>query len=327
MWKNFGIALAVVIMMWGCATKKVDHGADGNELKVKGGVPEWVYAPNEACQEDEYLCASSEGSSLEAADLNAKKSLASIFESNIKSHFQIYTTAFSQQRRSELTEQVMSEVQESLDLVLQAVEVDKRYQGEGVFYSLVKLDRHKAKKTLQQQIKDIDSQMDHLYQENAKINITKLLILLDKRQMLNERLIIVAGKGIPTPYTYSKITDLRYAQGPGKVKIDYSENFPESMQKWFEGLLGNSGYQVVEGAPNYRIYMKLLAKPEYLNVPGFQKFTFVAQVTSKDNVGKQLGSFEVSLTVSGRNEEDAFLRIKNDMQKQISEKINNLNLQ
>ena len=311
-------------MLWSCATKKPEH-KDGGDLEANN-VPTWVYAPNEVCNEAAFLCASGQGNSIEVADLSAKKSLASIFETNIKSNFQIHTNSFTSERRSELTEKVLSEVEESLDLVLQAVEIKKRFQKSEVYYSLVSLNKIKARKALTQQIKDIDAQMDHLYREQARINITKLLLLLDKRQLLNERLIIIASNGISTDYTYSKITDLKYKKELSRVKIEYNESFPRSIRKWFESKLNNSGFDIVETNYDYKITMKLSTKEEYLNVQGFQKFTFVTQGSAKNISGEQVGSLEATMTETGRNENDAFLKIKENLQTKIGEKIDDLNI-
>ena len=325
MLKNISIIFLNLVILWGCASKKVDTDKDGNDLAANG-IPKWVYAPNEACNEAAFLCASGQGPSMDAGDASAKKSLASIFETNIKSNFQLHTNSYSSEQRSQLTEQVMSEVQESLDVILQAVEVKKRFEQGDAYYSLVALDKRKAKKTLQQQIKDIDAQMDHLYREQERINITKLLILLDKRQMLNERLIIIAGSGISSRYTYSKITDLKYRDGGSKLKVEYSEDFPQSMRKWFEGKLSNSGFEIVGIGQDYVLQMKLSAKQEYLNVRGFEKFSFSVEGSASNNSGEQVGSLSVNKVASGRNQTDAFLKVKMDLQNQISEKLEDLNI-
>lgn len=324
--KKLVTVTATVFLLTGCATQKVDVDADGVEIRQKG-MPNWVYAPNEYCNQAKYICASSEGANIEAADVNAKKSLASIFETNIKSKFEMNTTAMTQEEKTEMSEQVVSEVEENLDVVMQAVQILQRYETDVGSYSLAALDKRKAAKTLRIEVESIDDQMAHLIGLKQKIAIPKLMMLYNKRLIFNDRLVIVTGTGVDAKYSYSQIQDLKYSLGTSRVQVTFKgESASTFLEKWFEQALGESGYEVSSEKPSYIVTVEQTTKPEYLNVPGFKKFSFTTQVAARDNIGNQVGSFIVTLTATGRNETDAYIKIKKDLEEKLNQNLEKLNM-
>ena len=97
--------------------------------------------------------------------------------------------------------------------------------------------------------------------------------------------------------------------------------------KHVEQVLGESGFEVSNNlAVDYFLSVKYKTINEFINVKGFEKYSFELNIASQNNLKKQIGSFSVSQTATGRNKQDAFLKIKNQIIDQVDEKINLLNL-
>ena len=308
----------------------VFYSCSSNPLQTRSSktIPEWVHAPMEKCSESREICASASGDSIEEADLNAKKSLASIFETKITSKFEVNTTSTSNQDKDELEENVYSTVQESIDQVLTAVEIKKRYVQDNSFFSLASLDKNKAAKTIRLEMRNIDDQLDFLYKKGHRTSIKKMLILFNRRELLNERLILLNKAGLASKYSFQQINALKFKEGKSKISINYSDAFPLSLQKWFENLMNDSGYKVVkEPETYYQLRLGYLAKEEYLKVKGFKKFQFTTTGEAKNSLGQKIGTFSVSILSTGRNQNDAFQRIRAEMLNQIEQNIDKLNME
>ena len=128
--------------------------------------PEWVYAPDEACKDEIEICAAGEGESLEQADLRARKALAAVFETKIKSKLEIFKTSFSDDEVSELQESVEMQVGETVEAILKSTEIEKRYGKENLYFSLAVLKKGHASEMLNAEIDSIDNELTHLYSQH-----------------------------------------------------------------------------------------------------------------------------------------------------------------
>jgi hypothetical protein len=315
--------LLSVLVLYSCSSTKKE-----NKEELENGVPKWVYAPSEKCSKSREVCASGSGQDMEESDLNAKKSLASIFETKITSNFQVNTISISDAEKDELSERVYSEVEESIDLVLQAVTIKKRFQKDKQFYSLASLDKRKASKAIRLEMKNLDDQLDYLYSQKKRTSVKKMLYLFDKRQMLHERLILLDKGGMPSKYSFQQISNVRFSSGKNNISVKYGNAFPVSMKKWFENLMNDSGYKIVNGNnTHYQVLLNHVAKETYLKVSGFKKFQFTTSGEAKNNAGEKVGTFSVSLVSTGRTKVDAFQKIRKNLLNQIEQNLDKLNME
>ena len=293
-----------------------------------GRMPKWVHAPMEGCSKALEICASSSGSTMEEADLNAKKSLASIFETKITSKFEVNTTSLSEKDKEELTEQVYSAVTESIDQVLKSVVIKKRFNQDSSFFSLASLDKSKAAKTVRLDMKSIDDQLDFLFAKGNRTSIKKMLTLFQKRQLLHERLILLDKGAMPSKYSFQQINSLKDKDQNYKISLSYAENFPDSMQKWFENLMNDLGYKVVNNSEsNYQLHLDFLVSEEYLKVKGFKKYQFTVTGEAKNNQGQKIGTLSVNMISSGRTQTDSFQKIRNKMFNEVEQNLDKLNME
>lgn len=318
------IFIMTLIALVSCSSSKKSNEAFLNSKKQA----KFIDNPAYNCNEQKEICASASGDSIESADLNAKQSLASSFQSQIKSKFEINTAVFSKKEKDTIVKNVNDQVLETVNIVLRSVTVKDRYRDRDKFYSQVSLNKLKAQKVLKTELMSVDDKLDYLYKQKRKSNIVQMITLYEKRQQLNERFILLSGREIKSPYTFTKINSIRYSNGPSKVNIRYPESFPSSLKSWFSSMINRSGYKIVNLASvNYKIKMSYEVKEEYLKVRGFKKYSFMVSSLAKDNVGRQIGSFNVSLASTGRTQNDAFLRIRSNLKKQIKYNLNKLNME
>lgn len=315
----------------GCSLQK-KTGANASKKaephkKLPEETPSWVYAPEEGCGEEE-ICAVGEGESLSAADISSKKGIAAIFSTKIQSQLDIHKTSFESAEISELKEFVLNQVGETVDGVLKSVEVKLRYEKNGLYFSLASLNKKKAADSIHMQIDSIDSELVHLYGLKRKSSIKRMMGLLDERAMLSDKLLVIDGSPSQPPVSFGQVQNIKYANKEHrKVFIRAAINVPNTLAKFFEQTMVNSGYQVLdEMAVAYVIDLRYEAKQAYLNVEGFKKFVFSFRVAATNNLGEKIGGFNVVQTQTGRTEQDAYLRVKPKIQEEIEDEFDKLNL-
>jgi hypothetical protein len=153
-------------------------------------------------------------------------------------------------------------------------------------------------------------------------------LLLNKRNILNEKYIILSDSSIPTSVTFSEINSLRFkGANQNKVHVKAIGNVPRTVKKKVEAMLTEMGYRILKtDAVDFMIRLKYKAKDEYLNVKGFKKFSFSLSVESKNSSGEKLGTYTSENIGLGRNMQDAFLKVKNKLVEDIRQNINQLNI-
>jgi hypothetical protein len=319
--------LFTLLILVACASQKKKSSYEFDKEKDID-VPTWVYSADEACDENLYLCTSASAENQNLADTRAKKSLAAVFETKIKSSFDVYKTSFSQEERESVEEEINSEVNESVVGILKTVQITERFKKNDIFFSLARLDRKKSAQGLKSQIKKIDDELKYLYSKKMRGSIKKMMILNEKRTRLVDKYIVLEGNKLPSPVSFAQIQNIKFQSEYGKkVYLKYNNETPSIIRKHVEELLGESGFEVSKTtAVDYFLSLKYKTINEYINVKGFEKHSFELNLISQNNLKKQIGAFTISQTATGRNKQDAFLKVKKQMIDKLNEKLNLLNL-
>src|SRR5665648_704035 len=134
--------ILILLLVSSCALFKTEPELSPNSKEV----PSWVYAPYETCDETQEFCASGEGKTFAQADAQARNNLASIFEVNVKSEYNIQTSSTENLHwQNTVRQEIQHSVTESVDQILKVVQTKQRFKGnEGFAYSLASIDRVKA---------------------------------------------------------------------------------------------------------------------------------------------------------------------------------------
>ena len=291
------------------------------------GEPNWLYSPKDGCSDSE-LCASGEGRTYTESDSHAKKALAGIFETKIKSEFHFSKQDFSNEEKIKIQENVEEDVNLQIEYLLKGSNIKSRFEKNEIKFSLAKLDIGQAGSIIRTELSKIDDEMESIYKLRNKIYIRKLIILFNKRELLNEKLILLDNIGSPRKIKISDINNLKFSQKNNeKLKIVPSDDMPSVLVKKFEEYLVSMGFVLTkENTHNFLIKLDYKKKDEYLNVQGFSRYGFSINIDAYDGQSKKIGGYAITKVSSGRNEQDAFLKVRALLLKEIENNIEKLNL-
>ncbi len=288
--------------------------------------PAWLYAPYEECDEQASLCATGEAKTLSEADAQAKVNLASIFEIQVKSDLSVQSSSGqSFPWQSQVREEVQQSIQESVNQILEGVQVKKHFKKAGLTYSLASLDRSQAADLIGGRMNKIDSELEALWAKKQRTNLRKVVKLSLEREKLNERYSIVANGKRPDKVGFDEIVKWRETRPkaePLALKIGQA---PDWMQEKIKEILTESGFRLVKGEANKVLAMNVDSIKEFLNVEGFEKYTFTLNMTSTED-GEKKKVISTSETVTGRTQADALLKVKHFFVAYIEQHLSDLDL-
>jgi len=317
------LMLILASLLMACANTKTQR-----KVITPDGEPEWLYSPQSGCIEEKEICASGEGTNFKQSDSHAKKSLASIFETKINSSFQFTKFNFSDSEVSEMTEMVSNKIDEDVVGILKASYIKERFKKDDLMFSLAAIDKDKSGTILKQEIARIDDEINHYFIQRNRLFLKKLNVLYHQRELLNEKLVIINGSGINSPVALSQINMIKLkSDGGEKIKVISLNPVPELFIKKIEGILTDIGYKLNrENDNNFLLNIAYKEKEEYLNVPGFKKWSFEINIESKSNNGKRLGGYIISVVSDGRTKKDAYAKIRDKVIEEFEKNLDKLNL-
>ncbi len=312
----------ILLLLGGCSslTKKPEISETSRDL------PPWVYSPYDECIEAEFLCATGEARETNNADAQAKANLASIFEVKIQSDLNVSTSSnqtFPWQ--SDVRQEVQQSLKESVNQVLETVQIKKRFRKDKLSYSLVSLDRQKAAELIGGRMIKIDHELETLWAARQRTNLRRIVKLQTEREKLNERYSIVAGAPRPEVVTFAEIVKWRESRPKTEALALRIGQAPDWMTEKIKELLTESGFRLVKGDAKKILTVQVDSIKEFLNVDGFEKYTFTLNMTSIENAEKKK-VITASETVTGRSQGDALLKVKSFFNDYIEYHLSDLHL-
>lgn len=273
-------------------------------------IPRWVYSPYDYCDEASELCATGESDSYSSADAQARKNLASIFEVKVKSEFNSQSNAQENSPLNGVVKQsVQHSLQESVEEILEVVQIKNHFEKEGLFFSLASLDRVKAGELLGERLTKLDNELRSLWDTKSRTKLRKIIKTYIEREKLNERYSIVTGEPRPSEITYKDILEWKESKAKTEILALRIGQAPEWLTEKLRELLTEAGFRLVKGDASKALLLNMESIHEYLNVEGFEKYTFTLNMTSIEK-GEKKQVISASETVVGRNQTDALLKTK-----------------
>ncbi len=314
--------LFLMLLFTGCSMFKAMPELSSSSKDVPG----WVYSPYETCDEASELCATGEARTMSAADAQARANLASIFEVQVKSTLSTNTNSQSSfPWQSQVNEEVQTAIEESVNEVLENVQVKKHFKKDGLTYALASLDKNQASGLIVGRIKKIDTELETLWERRSRTNLRKIVRLHLEREKLNERYATVAGGKKASKVTYEEIMKWKESRPkmiPLSLRVGQA---PDWMKEKLKELLTESGFRIVKGETDRVLSMNVESIKEFLNVEGFEKYTFTLNMTSTEN-GEKKKVISTSETVTGRTQADALLKVKPFFNNYIEDHLSDLHL-
>ncbi len=273
-------------------------------------VPSWVYSPYDSCHEDSELCATGEGKTYAEADAQAKINLASIFEVKVQSEFNAHTSSSQTVPwQSQVRQEVQASLKESVDQVLETVQIKKRFKKDHLSYAMAKLDRPRAGELLNGRLSKLDHELMTQWEHKQRTNLRRMMKIYLEREKINERYSIVSGQSRPAPLTYENIIKWRETKTSAEPLILKIGQAPEWMKEKIKELLTEAGFKLVKGEASKVLTLQVDSIKEFLNVNGFEKYTFTLNMSSIV-AGEKKKVISISETVTGRSQTDALLKVK-----------------
>jgi hypothetical protein len=288
--------------------------------------PAWLYAPYESCVEESELCATGEAKTYAQSDLQARNNLASIFEVKVQSELTVQTSSTQTfPWQGAVRQEVQQSLQESVNQVLETVQIKKHFKQKGLSYSLASLDRAKASELLGGRLTRIDDELEILWAKRSRTNLRKIVRLYLEREKLAERYSIASGNPRPAKMTYKDIMHWRESRPKVENLTLRIGQAPDWMSEKIKELLTESGFKIVSGDAPKAISLNVDSIKEFLNVEGFEKYTFTMNMTSYEN-GEKNKVLAASETVTGRSQADALLKVKAFFNDYIEQHLSDLHL-
>lgn len=288
--------------------------------------PKWLYAPYEGCVEASELCATGEGRTFAQSDAEAKANLASIFEVRIQSDL-VVTTNSSQSFpwQAEVREEVQKSIRESVEQILETVQIKYRFRKKGLSHSLASLDRLKAGELTRNRIAKLDGEIAVLWSNKQRTNLRRIVKLYMERERLNDRYAIISGMGLAPKVTWQEIIKWRETRPKSEPLILKVGQAPDWMKEKLSELLTEAGFHLVKGDAKKIVTVHVANIKEFLNVEGFEKHTFTVTISSIMD-GEKKNTISVSETVTGRSQADALLKVKSFFNEYIEQHLSDLRL-
>lgn len=318
-------SLIFVLIFTACASKK-------NENVKSIFMPEWVTSPMSSCDEHKFLCASAEGSGAIAADANARKALAQIFSTKIESKMSVTSSATSNiggdSLKGEGKEFYANEVTELTEDILEGVEIKARFMSSGNHFSLASMDKEKAADRLRSKMKELDQQLVTYNQENKKSYYGRMKKIYKIREELNNRYEFLMGNRYKSKVSFDEIMRKKKLASPVNLILLKTGNaeFLSLMQE----ILSDRGFKftdVENGGHDIIVNLEVKNKKEYLNVDGFEKYSFDVSLISQLKNKETLGALKFMQTSVGRNYDQALSKIRPDIEQFIEQNFDDLNIE
>lgn len=312
----------LLLLLSGCSVFKPQARLSETSTETPG----WIYAPYENCSEVSELCATGEGKTFSSSDAYARNNLASIFEVKVQSTLEVQTNSSeSFPWQAAVNQEVHQSLQESVNEVLETVQVKKRFKQQGLSYSLASLDRTKASELILGRLKKIDDELELLWKKKSRTNLRRIMRLYLEREKLNERYSLVSGVGRIAPVSFKEIIDWRQSRPESEPLSLRVGQAPEWLVVKLKALLTEAGFKIVQGNASKAISLHVDSIKEFLNVNGFEKYTFTLKMTSFSK-GEKNKILTTSETVTGRSQADALLKVKSFFSEYLEQNLSDLQL-
>jgi hypothetical protein len=288
-------------------------------------LPSWIFSPYDLCKESQELCATGEGKTFQEADLSALSNLGSIFEVQISSDTKSYTySSQSYPWQGAVSQEVNQLMSQSVNEILQSVQIKNRFKKDKVSYSLASLDRGIVQNLLLEKLKKLDGEITDLWGRKQRTSFRKMFSLSLEREKIKEKYAVVSGKLHQSSVTHSQIMSWRASRPLTEPILLKTGNTPDWVIEKLKDLFTEAGFNLEKNPAVRVLVLNMNSIREYLNVEGFEKYTFSLTLTSFIK-GKKQKELNVKETFTGRNQQDALFKAKAYFSNYIENHLSDLN--
>jgi hypothetical protein len=318
--------LLLLLLLGSCSHFKKEPSLSDSAAESAKVAPAWLYSPYDGCSEAVELCATGEGKTFTQAEAEARANLGSIFEIKIQSELNV-TTSGTQTFpwQAEVKEEVQKSIKESVEQILETVQIKQKFRKDGLSHALASLDRQKASELIGNRLMKVDGELETLWENHQRTNLRRIVKLFLERERLNERYSIVSGSARPSKVTWQNIIQWRESKPKAEPLLLKIGQAPDWMKEKLAELFTEAGFHLVKGDARKIVTVQVDSIKEFLNIAGFEKHTFTLSMSSIVN-GERKRTISTSETVTGRSQADALLKVKSFFNDYIEQHLSDLRL-
>lgn len=180
--------------------------------------PDWLQGSSQKYPHQLYLVGVGSGKTLEAAENQARASIAKNFKIDINATTDVRSSEVLKQNKDGITaesqEKTVTDVEVGVRKTMEGIEIAGVYEDGGITYALAVLKRSSAATILEDQIHQLDEEIVTLGKsaDEASDKIERLRLLLRRKNYMvvrdglntDYRIVDVANQSIPAPFSVEK---------------------------------------------------------------------------------------------------------------------------
>lgn len=226
-------------------------------------LPNWILDPKSKYNENKYLSAVGEGSTLKEAQINAYGNLARVFSTSVK----FDAKSLERYKNSENNNYYNSFYEENTELQsfaeLFGVEFKDNYSLDGVYYVIAVINKNKSCSLLKKRIDDNEEAI-RIYMHNLSNEPIERYSVLDmasilakKNQMYYEQLLIMDDKPVQLSYKPNTIQALlNEASKELTFKLDLDNSY-SSLTQNIQRQISKLGFKLSQNNASYTFKVKI----------------------------------------------------------------------
>ena len=304
--------LLTVILQTGAADAKASEA---------GQKPKWINNSSAACSKTE-LCAVGTGATVKRAQTDARNQIAKIFESKIKSSFEVTST--------ETDTRVHDFVSDESDVILESVEIKETYEDEksGDVYALAVMNKTVAARITKKDMNDLDQKMSVLLKDESPAAAVQLEKLYEERRSYNRRYTVLTGHPMDEVVSYDQVYGNKKDRiGKRHIFLTVDGKPNTAFDQAVRSVLKENGYTFAASASEEtpKVTISFEEEEQYMKVKGFVKYAYHFTMRAPDQKGQMIDVLATTIEESGRNQQQAFNNALASLKGYIKENILNLN--
>jgi|GEM_PF-4748777 len=293
--------------------------------------PAWLTSPEAECPAG-HLCAVGSALGINLAQAQARSEIAKIFKTQVMTQL----SASKNVKEQKVEEKFSSSLNEISNQIVEGVVIAATFEDKQEVYAFAQLSKTKAATLLDQKRQAVERKIQQLLDSGTRADILEANTTLEEQLVpLSMSHIVVKGSPFESVAAfYAKIDPLLKEKKLQETIILFDFANPKEMlmqNKIAEELL-KMNYKIVysdQESHKYRIWAVYNWKKEFLNVKGFEKYSFELILKSyavsgvKEAPGtKEIGNITLTTTETGRAfaqaEEVAIPKLLADLKNKIS---------
>lgn len=300
---------------------------------ARAAAPDWFSDIEKAVSgcDQNYLCVSGEGSTLNEALGMSRTEAAKFFQTKIESRSQVSLTSGQKGLPSSASvdEWTNKTLSEETSEMLSGLEIKKQEEKDGRFFVVMALDKTTAAREIRESIQRLDQVNAKAFDLNSRFAYPKILKNLTVIDGLLDRHRLLSAHAVPLQIKRDVVLERMNKLKPMKLALmTKGKKLPSPVSHSLIDLLSPLRVVLVplKSAPKYRLISEVIVEDQYFKVEGFKKVNVNLKIElqndQKVTLGKISALSEQVARTSGQAMEKAVPGLLEHLQEHLEELTN-----